>query len=35
MRQLERIIRERAGETIDSTAEPDAEPRLDLTREVA
>ncbi len=35
LRQLERIIRERAGETIDSTQEREAEGRLDLAREVA
>ncbi|MDQ3870468.1 MAG: carbon-nitrogen hydrolase [Chloroflexota bacterium] len=35
MRQLERIIRERAGETIDSSEERDAEAPLGLTREVA
>jgi predicted amidohydrolase len=30
LRQLERIVRERAGEATDSTADPDAEPGLDV-----
>ena len=30
LRQLERIVRERAGEVRDTTAEPGAEPGLDV-----
>ncbi|HEV8054363.1 MAG: carbon-nitrogen hydrolase [Chloroflexi bacterium] len=35
LRQLERIIRERGGDATDTTADPDAEPRLDVAPEPA